>query len=150
MTWRAISINKEIYNKPVDAPEEIRQMGAVKINLFLPPTDIPKFVRAEQGNNSFVIKFVYSLPEKGKFLFSNDQANFLVGEESGKPLAIEIKNVRENKIDKIELTHFIRNDLDNFISSKLPALQQLRQRANVERAQEFLRSQTSDLVSTTA
>lgn len=152
MAWRAISINKEIYNKPVDAPEEIKRMGVVKIKLFLPPTDRPNCVSAEHDkkNGIFKIKFQYSILEKGRYLFVNDQASLLIGEQSGKPLMIEIKKIEEDTINEIHLTNFIRQDLEKFITDKLDALRDFRQKVNMQRMKEFLESQAPDLAKAVA
>jgi hypothetical protein len=152
MTWRAISINKEIYNKAIDAPEEIKKMGVVKIKLFLPPSDVPNCVISEHDrkNGIFKIKFQYVIQEKGRYLFSNDQASLLIGEQSGKPIVIEIKKIDEDKINEIHLTNFIRKDLEKFIADNIGGIQDLRQKTNIERTKEFLESQASDLVKATA
>lgn len=152
MSWRAISINKEIYNRAVDAPEEIRQMGKVRINLFLPPTDIPESVVAEHDKNTdtFRIRFQYSLSEKGVYLFINEQASLKIGQQSGKPLEIEIKNIHKEKIDKIQLTNFLRKDLESLISGKLLEVGDLRRKTNLERTQEFINEKASDLAEANA
>jgi len=146
VSWRAIIINKEIYSKPIE-PEAVGGLGEIKINLFLPPTDIPKsvYVELDKKADAFRIKFQYSLEEKGRVLFSNDQASFSIGEQTGKPLLIEIKRIVLDKINKISLTNFIKKDLENFISSSLGEIHDLRKRANVNRVKEFLTQQAPEL-----
>ena len=57
MTLRAITVNKEVYKKAIDAPEEILKLKKVHIDLFLPPTDIPYLVTAnfEEKKDRFII-----------------------------------------------------------------------------------------------
>lgn len=80
MTWRAISINKEIYDRPLEAPEEIIKMGKVDIALFLPPSDIPEFISPayDRHNDIFFINFKYFDQEKEKSYFQKKILDYLL------------------------------------------------------------------------
>jgi hypothetical protein len=145
MSFRHLSINKEIYSKPIKKPRELK--SRMNISLYLPPTDIPEAILAlyEKNIDSFKIKFQYSILEKGKYLFSNKQAKFLIGEKSGKPLMIEIKDIKKNNIDEIHIKNFIEKNLEGFIEEKLSEILDLRQKTNIERVKEVLTDNASDL-----
>lgn len=141
MTWRAISINKEIYDRPLEAPEEIIKMGKVDIALFLPPSDIPEFISPayDRHNDIFFINFKYFDQEKEKELFSEENIRLLIGDYSGKPLRIEIKNVKKDSINTIQLTHIIREDISRLIEERINQLGDLRKISNLKCADEVLK-----------
>lgn len=147
MTFRAISINKAIYDKPVDAPQEILKMGQVNIKLFLPPSDTPQYIFATQDKNKdiFCINFQYSNQEKEKNLFDTELANLIIGEFSGKPIRIEIKNVNAHRIDVIALTNIIRDDISQLIQAEMNKLGGLSEKSNLIKAREILTEKAQEI-----
>ena len=80
---RAISINKELYNRPLDSPEEIKKMKKMKIELFLPPGDIPQFIypKYNEKEDNLIIEFKYMDEEKPFWGF-----NHFLGHAGREPL----------------------------------------------------------------
>ena len=141
MTWRAISINREIYNKAMDNSNETTKIKNLKIELYLPPADIPQAVDAAQDKNKdiFTIYFQYTNSEKEKELFDQDNIKLVIGDQSGKPLRIEIRNIIKEQISQVKLTNIIRNDIGRLIESRINNVADGREKANLRCTEEVLK-----------
>jgi len=147
MTFRAIEINKSIYDKAVDSSQETIKKSQVNIKLFLPPSDVPQYISPNYDANKdiFCINFKYPDQEKEKKIFNTIEADLIIGEESGKPIRIEIKNVKAHNINTIALTNIIGQDIPQLIQQHLNKIKDLREKSNlintqavlVEKAQEI-------------
>lgn len=140
---RAIAINKNIYNKPLDSP----QRQEVNIQLYLPPTDVPQYVSGcyNDSEDSFVITFSYQNTENESELFDKDNIKFLIGTSSGKPLRIEIKNIKKEKVDTIRLSQIIRDDISKLIEQTIGRQQTPRAVANLKCAEAVLKGTADEL-----
>lgn len=144
---RAISINKELYNQPLDSPEEIKKMRKMKIELYLPPSDIPQFIYPEykEKEDNLIIEFKYMDKEKEKELFDRENVRFTIGEFSGKPLKIEIRNIKKENINRIELINKI-GSINKLIEENITKIRDLREKSNLSIAREILSQNANELV----
>lgn len=142
MTLRAISFNREIYRRPLEVSGD---RAGYNIQLFLPPTDIPDYIKTDYNEKNDCVNIIFCYPneERESELFRKDNLRLLVASYSGKPLRIEVKNVKKDKIDKIRLTNIIKNDLREAIKQKVSHLQNERQRKYLENFDEVL-DETAD------
>lgn len=147
MKWRAIHFNRKIYQKPMDAPEEMKEFARVNIKLFLPPSDVPNSIdhKYDKEKDLFQIAFRYWTDEKETKLFEKDKIRLFVGNSSGRPSRIEIEDVRKNNVDQIQLKNIITRDLSRLIESKIEGLSDLRKRANLRCADEILQESAEEL-----
>jgi hypothetical protein len=152
MTWRAISINKEIYRKPLDSPGEVKKKSRMGISLFLPPSDVPQFVYPEyrEKEDVFTINFKYTDEEKEKELFKQKNIRLVIGIYSGKPLRIEIRDIRRENINEIQLTRIIRDDVGNLIEQNIDKVKELREKSNLKCAKEVLKQTAGSLAAEAA
>jgi len=145
---RAISINKELYNRPLDSPEEIKKMKKMKIELFLPPGDIPQFIypKYNEKEDNLIIEFKYMDEEKERELFNRENVRFIIGEYSGKPLKIEIRNIKKENITRIELTNKI-GSINKLIEENITKTRdlRLREKSNLSFAGEILSQNANEL-----
>ena len=74
MTERTMSVNKEVYKRPLDSSGEAEKTKRMKIELYLPPSDIPQLIIPSYTSNEdiLVIKFEYIGSEKGRELFKHE------------------------------------------------------------------------------
>lgn len=146
---RAISINKELYNQPLDSPEEIKKMKKMKIELFLPPSDIPQFIYPEykEKEDNLIIEFKYMDKEKEKELFNRENVRFIIGEYSGKPLKIEIHNIKKENINRIELINKISSGLNRLLEDNIAKIKDLREKSNLSIAKQVLNENAEKLAS---
>ena len=152
MEWRAIHFDRKIYQKPMDASEEMKEFAKVDIKLFLPPSDVPKSIdhKYDKEKDLFQIAFRYWTEEKEVQLFEKDNMRFFVGSSSGKPLRIEIEEVRKNNIDEIKLKNIIINNLRQVIEKIIGKLPDLRKRENLRCADQVLEQSADELAQSVA
>ncbi|MBW7957432.1 MAG: hypothetical protein H3C68_06010 [Deltaproteobacteria bacterium] len=146
-TNRAIVVNKELYNKPIADLHKTR----VRIKLYLPPSDIPKTISPNYNKNEdrLTITFDYIDSEKEKELLNRDGIKLIVGVYSGKPLRIEISNIKKERIDNVKLTNIIESEIGKLIDSKKSELEGAREKANLSFAEELLKSNAGILAQAT-
>jgi len=142
-----ISINKQIYTRPLETPRGLRRGQKMQIELFLPPTDIPEYIyqEIESEKDELNIRFKYVDKEEEKELWANSDVRLIIGTYSGKLLRIEIKGVKENHITEVQLTHKIRTEVRNAITHSVNRLSGLRFRSNLERAEQTLQQNADKL-----
>lgn len=107
---RMISIDTEIYNQPIEAPADAKTaLKRLKIKFFLSPSDIPQLINQSynQGEDILSFEFKYINAEKEKELFHKNNIKFFIGVYSGKPLRLEIKNIKKDNITSVKLEHII-------------------------------------------
>jgi len=147
MTFRAIEINKSIYDEPVDASQEILKKGKVVIKLFLPPSDVPQYIFPNYDTNRdiFCINFKYSDQEKEKKVFDTETANLIIGEFSGKPIRIEVKCVKVQHINTIALSNIIRQDIHQLTQQQIDKIRDLRGKSNLIKMQAVLTEKAQEI-----
>jgi hypothetical protein len=147
MAWRAIAIKEEIYNKPLDTSEEALKSRGIKVELYLPPTDVPQYICSEydKERDLFCIVFKYTNSEREKELFNQENSRFLIGSQSGKPLRIELSDIVKRGIDQVKLVNIIKEDISRLIESNICQSQHLRERTNLQCAGQVLKVSASEL-----
>jgi len=142
MKTRSISVNKAIYNRPIEN-EDVDSQKGIHIELFLPPSDIPEFLqhKYDEVHDILFIDFKYAIQEKIERLFEKEGISLWIGKESGKPFYLQIKNIKKDKIDAVQLRNIFYEELPS-ISKDLP----VRKKTNLERAKEFIGDKADDLV----
>lgn len=116
---RMISINTKIYNQPIEVASEIKVEKKLKIKFFLPPSDIPQLINQNYNENEdlLIFEFKYIDSEKEKQLFHRNNIRLFVGTYSGKPLRLEIQNIKKENITSVRLEHII-SSLEEFLSQE--------------------------------
>ncbi len=152
MEWRAIHFNRKIYQKPMDALEEMKEFARVNIKLFLPPSDVPNSIdhKYDKEKDLFQIAFRYWTDEKETKLFEKDTIKFFVGVSSGRPSRIEIEDVCKNNVDQIQLKNIITKDLSQLIENIRKDLTDLRKQANLRCVDEILQESAGELAQSVA
>lgn len=147
MIWRAVSINKQIYDKPLDISESMKKTSKVNIELYLPPSDIPQYIHPDYNKKDdiFIINFKYFDTEKEKELFNKENIKFFIGLNSGKPLRIEISNIDTERIGQVKLTNIIRNDISRLIEENITPTSAIREKSNLRITEEILKENAAVL-----
>ena len=146
MTFRAISINKGKYDEPLGIPTD--PFSAVKIELYLLPTDIPRDVYGikSKDGNTFTIQFKYLNEEKEHLLFGKNNVRFYVGSKSGKPMRIQIINIVKENINHIRLKNIIVDDVRKALAKKFQEEKLTRKKSNFKITSEVLEQNSDKLV----
>ena len=140
MAQKSITFSKDIYHKPLESGTN----ADLNIELYIPPGDVPQNIYSEYLANKDALRiiFEYPIPEREIKLFEKDNIIFHVGIASGKPMTIEIRKIKERKINKVKLSHTI-NDM---IVKEIKETKNFRKQSNLKLASQILEESSEQLV----
>ena len=150
MMHRAIAIDKSIFTRPLEEKGDHERAEKFRIQLFLPPTDIPSHIEStyDQRTDIFTIGFKYTQEEPMEKIIDHDDYSLIVGKLSGKAMMITIKNAKQRNIQEIVLERIIKHDIAEIISKNLSYKDKVRERENLIRASETIQKSAQELLVT--